>query len=56
MHSLPEDKVPEGVAHLREHTPVGMEELVDSVYITGTFRRVQQGQVQPRAPPSPLRV
>ena len=35
------------------------EELVEyfnSVYVTGTFRRIQQGQAQPRAPPPPLRV
>ena len=56
---LPEDKVQDGMAYLREHTPDGMEELVDyfdSVYVTGTFRHVQQGQVQPGAPPPPLRV
>ena len=46
------------MAYLKEHTPDGMEELVvyfDSVCVPGTFRRVQQGQVQTGAPP-PLRV
>ena len=49
---FPEDKVQGGMAHLREHTPGRMEELVesyDSRYVTGTFRRA-------RAPPTPLRV
>ena len=36
---LPEDKVHDGMAYLREHSPDGMEELVDyfdSVFVTGS--------------------
>lgn len=56
---LPEDKVQDGMAYLRENTPDGMEDLIDyfdAVYVSGTFRHVQPGQVQPGAPPPPLRV
>lgn len=56
---LPEDKVLEGMAFLREHTPAEVEPLVnyfDTVYVTGSFRRVQLGQLQPGGPPPPIRV
>ena len=45
--------------YLKENTPTGLEGLVeyfDSVYVTGTYRRVQHVGVQPDAPPPPLRV
>lgn len=56
---LPEDRVQEGMAYLKDNIPEGLEGLVeyfDSTYVTGTYRRVQQGRVHPDGPPPPLRV
>ena len=46
---IPEDKVQNGMAYLRDDTPDRMEQLVDffdSVLVTGTLCRVQQETVQ----------
>ena len=56
---LPEDRVWEGMAYLKNHTPAGLEGLVDyfhATYVMGTFRRIQLRGAQPGVNPLPLRV
>ena len=56
---LPEDKVQEGMEYIKEDIPAGMEPLVeyfDSVYVTGTFRRIHAPELPADGPPAPLRL
>ena len=55
---LPVDDVPEGMTYLREHTPEGLEPLLDyfdNTYVSGAFRRIQPPQ-HPDGSMSPLRM
>ena len=41
---LPVADVPEGLKYLKEHTPEGLEPLIDyfdATYISGSYRRIQ---------------
>ena len=50
---LPVDDVPEGMTYLREHTPEGLEPLLD--YFYNTFRHIQPPQLPGGSTP-PLRM
>ena len=55
---LPVDDVPEGMTYLREHTPEGLEPLLDyfdNTYVSGAFRRIQPPQ-HPDGSMPPLRM
>ena len=46
---LPTSDVSTGFDYLREHTPDGLEPLIDyfnSTYVSGTYRRIRQPAVQ----------
>jgi len=45
---LPVDDVLEGMTYVREHTPEGLELLLDyfdNSYVSGAFRRIQPSQL-----------